>query len=101
MASRPRTFLCGMARSVVLSPAGVSGAAAATPGLVAAYSFDSAGAVSDASGNGNTATTKNTSWVSAGKYGGALSFDGISSWVTVADNASLHFSNGFTVEAWV
>src|SRR5882672_7516671 len=101
MAPRLRTFLCGMSMIVVLSSAGVSGAAAATPGLVAAYSFDSATAVSDASGNGNTGTAKNTGWVSSGKYGGALSFDGTSSWVTVPDSASLHFSNGFTVEAWV
>jgi hypothetical protein len=90
-----------MATIVVLSSAGASGAAAATPGLVAAYSFDSATSVVDASGNDNTGTTKNTTWVASGKYGGALSFDGTSAWVTVPDSASLHFSNGFTVEAWV
>jgi len=102
MVSCLRAFLCGTTTIVVLMSAGFAGAAAAaTPVLVAAYSFYSPSSVADASGNGNNGTTKNTSSVSAGKYGGALSFDGISSMVTVPDSASLHFTNGFTVEAWV
>ena len=97
-----RTLLCGAATMVALTSAGGTGSAVgATPGLVAAYSFDVPNTVVDASGNGNTGTTTRTTWVSAGKYGGALSFDGKSSWVTVADSASLHFTSGFTVEAWV
>jgi hypothetical protein len=39
--------------------------------------------------------------VTTGKYGKALSFNGSNSWVTVADNALLHLTNGMTVEAWV
>ena len=102
MAVRLRVFLCGMAMIVVLWPAGSAGsAAAATPGLVAAYSFESAAGATDDSGNGNTGTTKNTTWVSSGRRGAALPFDGTSSWVTVPDSASLHFTTGLTVEAWV
>src|SRR3954449_1124387 len=101
MASCLRTFLCGTAAIVALSSAGIDGATAAAPGLVAAYSFDSSGTVvPDASGNGNSGTATNTTWVSSGRYGGAFSFDGSTSWVTVADSASLHVDT-FTVEAWV
>jgi hypothetical protein len=73
------------------------------PGLVAAYSFDegSGTAVIDRSGNGNTGTVANTTWSTAGKYGGALSFNGTSSWVTVADSSSLDLTGALTLEAWV
>src|SRR5439155_20698894 len=36
-----------------------------------------------------------------GKYGKALSFDGASSWVTVANSPSLQLTNRMTLEAWV
>jgi hypothetical protein len=42
-----------------------------------------------------------TSWSAAGKFGGALSFNGSSSWVTVADASDLDFSSALTLEAWV
>ena len=77
--------------------------AQAAGGLVAAYNFDegTGTSVADASGNGNTGTTSNTTWSTTGKYGKALTFNGTNSWVTVADNASLHATNGLTLEAWV
>jgi chitodextrinase len=82
----------------------ISGATtpAATSGLVAAYAFDegSGTTVADASGNGNTGTVANATWV-AGKYGQALSFNGTSSRVTVPNSASLQLSAGLTLEAWV
>ena len=60
----------------------ISGSAtpAATPGLVAAFSFDegSGSTVADLSGNGNNGTVANTTWAAAGKYGKALSFNGTS-----------------------
>src|SRR5205814_7140669 len=70
--------------------------------LVAAYSFDegSGTTVVDRSGTGNGGTVSNTTW-SSGKYGGALSFNGTSSWVTVADSASLDLTTAMTLEAWV
>ncbi|MFC7590556.1 LamG-like jellyroll fold domain-containing protein [Nonomuraea antimicrobica] len=75
----------------------------APDGLVAAYAMDEGGgtAVGDASGHGNAGTAANTAWTVTGKYGQALSFNGTSSWVTVADSGSLRLTDGMTVEAWV
>ena len=75
---------------------------AATPGLVAAFAFDegSGATVTDASGSANNGTTANTTWV-AGKNGGALSFNGTSSRVTIPDTTSLHLTTAMTLEAWV
>ena len=72
------------------------------PTPVAAYAFDegSGSTVADASGNGNNGTVANATWV-AGKYGGALSFNGSSSRVTIPDSASLHLTSAMTLEAWV
>ena len=71
--------------------------------LVAAYSFDagSGSVVTDASGRGNTGTISGATWTSAGRSGGALSFDGVNDLVTVADAASLDLGTGMTLEAWV
>ena len=81
----------------------VPGAVAASSGLVAAYAFDegSGTAVTDASGNGNNGTVANATWSTAGKFGGALSFNGTTAVVTIPDSASLHLSSGMTLEAWV
>jgi hypothetical protein len=40
-------------------------------------------------------------WSAAGKNGGALSFDGVDDWVTVADATDLDLTNGMTLSAWV
>jgi uncharacterized protein YjdB len=89
---------------------GFSGNATATvnttpppTGLVAAYNFNEGvgSTVTDASGNGNTGTISGATWTTSGKFGGALSFNGTSSWVTVNDASSLDLSNGVTLEAWV
>jgi PKD repeat protein len=73
------------------------------PGLVAAYSFnEGAGTTTtDSSGNGNTGTITAATWLSTGKFGNALSFNGTSARVTINDSASLHLSTGMTLEAWV
>ncbi|HEY7120191.1 MAG TPA: LamG-like jellyroll fold domain-containing protein, partial [Tepidisphaeraceae bacterium] len=55
----------------------------------------------DASGHGFVGTIANATWTTAGKFGGALSFNGANSWVTVADNALFHLTTGMTLEAWV
>ncbi len=75
----------------------------ASAGLVAAYGFDEgAGSVaSDASGRGNDGLVQGPQWVSAGRHGGALSFDGDGDWVSVPDAASLDLTSGMTLEAWV
>ncbi|HEX2401118.1 MAG TPA: LamG-like jellyroll fold domain-containing protein, partial [Mycobacterium sp.] len=77
--------------------------AAASSGLVAAYSFDagSGSTLTDLSGTGNTGTIANATWSSQGKYGGALSFNGTNARVNVANAASLQLSSGMTLEAWV
>src|SRR5262249_26223104 len=72
-------------------------------GLVAAYSFDegSGTTVTDVSGYGNHGTLNGATWTTAGKFGGALSFNGTSNWVTVNDAPSLDFTTGMSLEAWV
>src|SRR4051812_19649231 len=76
---------------------------AQSSGLVAAYGFNegSGTTVTDISGNGNNGTVTNTSWSTGGKFGGALSFDGTSSWVAIANSTSLNLTTGMTLEAWV
>ena len=76
---------------------------AATPGLVAAYSFDqgSGSTVTDSSGNGNTGTISGATWTATGKYGGALVFNGTNARINVPNSASLQLSSGMTLEAWV
>ena len=101
----PFLFLALVAAAGALSP--MTGAATLTAtgssGLVAAFAFDagSGSAAADASGSGNGGVLSNASWTTAGKYGGALSFNGTSSYVTVADGSSLHLTSGLTLEAWV
>jgi glucose/arabinose dehydrogenase/chitodextrinase len=81
----------------------VSATTAAATGLVAAYSFNegTGTSVADASGNGNTGTINGATWVVAGKYGAALSFDGTNDLVVINHSSSLSFSTGMTLEAWV
>ena len=77
--------------------------AAGPSGLVAAYSFDegSGPTVTDRSGNGNTGTITGAAWTSLGRFGGALAFNGVDSWITIECAPSLDLSTGMTLEAWV
>ena len=52
-------------------------------------------------GKGNVGSVSGPVWSAAGRYGSALSFDGVNDWVTVADSNSLDLTTGMTVEAWV
>ncbi len=81
----------------------ISSPAIAQTGLVAAYSFDdgSGSVAADASGKGNTGTLLGAAWTPSGKYGGALTFNGSSNWVTVNHAAVLSLTTGMTLEAWV
>ena len=90
-------------RSTATIAVTVSNASSTPSGLVAAYGFNEGAGVQarDASGQGNTGTLSNATWTASGKYGGALSFNGSSAWVTIADAASLHLTTGMTLEAWV
>ncbi|MDX6401411.1 MAG: hypothetical protein QOF27_2017, partial [Gaiellaceae bacterium] len=73
------------------------------PGRVAAYGFEEGSGTStaDQSGNNNTGTLSNATWAPTGKFGKALSFNGTSASVTVADANSLDLTNGMTIEGWV
>ena len=73
------------------------------PGLVGAWAFDEASGAqaADASGRGNHGTIAGATRAAAGRFGGALAFDGVDDWVTVADAASLDLTTGMTLEAWV
>jgi fibronectin type 3 domain-containing protein len=79
--------------------------APAPTGLVAAYGFDvgTGTTVPDQSGSGNTGTITNATWAgtTAGKFGNALSFNGINASVTVPDSSSLDLTTGMTIEGWV
>jgi glucose/arabinose dehydrogenase/PKD repeat protein len=76
--------------------------AAPATGLVGAWGFDeAAGATTgDASGNGNTGALSGAARTTAGRFGGALTFDGANDWVTVNDSPSLRLTTGLTVEGW-
>jgi uncharacterized protein YjdB len=76
---------------------------ATATGLVAAYSFNegTGGTVADSSGNGNTGFLSGAIWTTGGRFGGALSFDGSTNWVTVNDASSLDMTAAVTIEAWV
>lgn len=72
-------------------------------GLVGAWGFDEASGstTADSSGKGNAGTIANATRTTAGKFGGALTFNGTDAWVTVDDSASLDLTTGMTVEGWV
>jgi PKD repeat protein len=89
---------CADAIRIVPAQAGVTNTA-----LVAAYNFDegTGSSVADRSGKSNNGVVANTTWATTGHAGKALTFNGVSSWVTVSDSASLDLSAGMTLEAWV
>jgi chitinase len=71
------------------------------PGLVAAYNFDvqDAGVARDSSGNGLNGTISGAVWAE-GRTGGALAFDGLDDWVTIADDNRLDVAR-MTIAAWI
>jgi hypothetical protein len=54
----------------------------------------------DSSGNGNNGTIYGAQWVQ-GKFGSALSFDGVDDYVGVPHSSSLMVTTKFTLSAWV
>ena len=57
--------------------------------------------MTDASGSGNNGTLSGATRSTAGRYGGALSFDGTNDSVSVPDAASLDLTNNLTLSTWV
>lgn len=53
----------------------------------------------DSSGNGNNGTVYSAAWTQ-GKFGSALSFNGIGSYVSIPDNAALSLPNNFSISLW-
>jgi glucose/arabinose dehydrogenase len=77
---------------------------AVPPGLRAAYAFNEGQGPStaDASGSLNTGTLTNApTWTTQGRYGNAISFDGVNDFVAAPDSASLDLTTTGTIEAWV
>jgi hypothetical protein len=72
-------------------------------GLVAAYGFDEGegSKVMDVSGQDNHGAISGAKWISDGRYGSALGFDGAHALVSIAHAASLDLASGMTLEAWV
>ena len=71
-------------------------------GVVAAYGFDEpSGATANDAIDGRNGAITGATRVVDGRYGNALSFDGVDDWVTVPHDAGLNLSAGMTIEAWV
>ncbi len=93
----------GTSASVTVTVSNTSPPPSPTAGLVAAYGFDAGSGTSaaDASGKNNTGTLSGATWFAQGRYGRALSFDGVNDVVTVPDATSLDLTTAMTLEAWV
>ncbi len=93
----------GAGNTVTSSPVSVTVVNAGGNGLVAAYSFDegTGTTVSDRSGNNITGTIVGATWVTTGKYGKALSFNGSSSYVDLGNPTALQLTGSMTLEAWI
>ena len=78
---------------------------AVDPNLVAWWTFDegSGTLAKDSSGNGNDASFQVApQWVSAGKLGGALSFDGVAAYLAAPDSESLDINGDqLSLAAWI
>jgi len=67
-------------------------------GLIAEYHFD--GGANDSSGNGNNGIVSGATFID-GKYGKALSFNGVDNRVRIPNSMSLNPVGGITLEAWI
>lgn len=74
----------------------------ASPGLVAAYSFDegSGTTVTDTSGNDNTGSFLGGPLWATGHTGNALTLDGVSAMIAVPNASLLGLTTAFTMEGW-
>jgi hypothetical protein len=74
---------------------------AAAPAPVAAFHFNEGSGSTTANLGGGSGTITGATWSTAGKNGGALSFDGAGDTVSVSDYAALDLTNKMTLSAWV
>jgi hypothetical protein len=72
------------------------------PDLIAAYGFEEASGtlVADGSGNGNAGTSVGATRTTAGRFGSALTFDGVDDRVDLPALGTF-YDGAFTYEAWV
>jgi glucose/arabinose dehydrogenase/chitodextrinase len=72
-------------------------------GITAGYAFDevSGTTAADASGHGIVGTLTNGPTFSAGKYGNAVTLDGVNDFVNLSNPTALQFTGSMTVSAWV
>lgn len=72
------------------------------PSLVFAWLGEPATKVMDLSGKNNHGTITSATWTAAGRWGSALSFDGIAGFVSVADATNLRLPNpALTISIWI
>lgn len=76
---------------------------AAVSGLVAAYGFEegTGTTTADRSGNNLTGTLQGAAWTAQGRFGNALTFNGTSSAVSIADAPAIDLTAAMTLMAWV
>ncbi len=87
---------------VSLGAALPASASAADPVLALGFDDGSGSVARDSSEFGNDGEINGADWSTAGKHGGALSFDDANEdWVTVADDDSLDVGEELTISAWV
>jgi hypothetical protein len=93
----------GAGNTTTSAAIGITVAAVAPAGLVVALGFDEASGTiaTDRSGFAHNAVLSNTTWTPSGKFGSALTFNGTTSWATVADTNILDLTTGMTLSAWV
>lgn len=61
---------------------------------------ESSGTLADSSGQANNGTSSGATYSQSGKFNKALSFNGSSNFVSVANSTSLNPTNAITLEAW-
>ena len=81
----------------------VSNVATPPSGAAAAYAFnDGTGTTAaDASGHSLTGTLVNGPTWAAGKYGSAVSFDGVDDFVDLGNPAALQITGSMTISGWI
>src|SRR3990167_8305115 len=100
--SKPRTFLLFLLALAFLPVSDVH-AQDITTGLAGHWKFDetSGTSASDSSGNNNTGTLTNGPTWTAGKIGGALSFDRVDDYVHIQQSNILKPLSAITFTTWI
>lgn len=72
-------------------------------GPVSALGFHEGGGTTtaDESGNGNNGTLQLAAWTSSGKFGRAISFNGVNSYVDLGNPMALQITGSMALSAWV